>query len=62
MVQGLRRPLGSQSAILPFAAFDLCRLSLSVRVSKQMESAMGKDGLGPLQFDFRSVEHERSRY
>ena len=33
-----------------------------VRVSKQMESAMGKDGLSPLQIDSGSVEHERSRY
>ena len=43
------RSLESQSASLPLAAFDLCRWRTSnshgdTRVSKQMESAMGKGG------------------
>jgi hypothetical protein len=36
------------------------QVELCVRVTKQIESAMGKDGLSPLQILFRSDKYERA--
>ena len=46
----------------PVRSVRFVQVEPCVRVTKQIESAMGKDGLSPLQLLFRSDRHERSRY
>ena len=47
---------------LPIRSVRFVQVEPRVRVTKQIESAMGKDGLSPLQILFGSDKYERSRY